>query len=205
MTIRKAILGIVSLLSHQLFGQIQTGVFRTPTGNTQYHQFTRTGGGAAVYINQTDSVNAILRLSRGTANANVGVVFTVENNGNVGIGTTNPKQKLSVNGSIQAREVKVTTTTTDWPDYVFKAEYSLLSLETLEQQIRQKGHLPGLPSAEEVATTGWRLGQTTTQLLKKVEELTLYILQQHKEMKAMQAEIQQLKQQSADNEESQHQ
>lgn len=113
--------------------------------------------------------------------------------GRLGIGTTAPREALSVNGTVQAREVKVTTATADWPDYVFKKGYPLMSLDTLERQIKQAGHLPELPSADEIKANGQSLGQLNQQLVKKVEELTLYILQQHKEMKAMQAEIQQLK------------
>lgn len=113
--------------------------------------------------------------------------------GRLGIGTTAPGEALSVNGTVQAREVNVTTSTADWPDYVFREDYSLTPLDTLERQIRQAGHLPELPSADEIKANGQSLGQLNKQLVKKVEELTLYILQQHKEMKAMQAEIQQLK------------
>jgi hypothetical protein len=77
--------------------------FQTRAGNTSYHQFVRTGGGAAVYINQVDNTNPILRLSAGTAVANAGVVATFENNGNVSIGPNPPTQKLDVDGQIRMR------------------------------------------------------------------------------------------------------
>jgi len=71
-----------------LSAQIQTGVFRTPAGNTDYHQFTRSDSlGAAVYINQVAESGPILRLSSGTGVANYNVKFTVENNGNIGVGS----------------------------------------------------------------------------------------------------------------------
>lgn len=113
--------------------------------------------------------------------------------GKLGIGTTTPNEPLSVNGTIQAKEVRVTTTTTDWPDYVFKEDYSLTPLDTLERQIRQAGHLPELPSAEDIKANGQSLGQLNKQLVKKVEELTLYILQQQAALKAVQSEIKKLK------------
>ena len=114
-------------------------------------------------------------------------------NGNVGIGTANPQTKLAVNGTVSAKEVKVTTAGTDWPDYVFKKGYPLMPLDELEKRIMKIGHLPELPSAEEVATEGQHLGEINKQLLKKMEELTLYILQQQKAINVMQAEIEQLR------------
>ena len=122
--------------------------------------------------------------------------------GDVGIGTKLPKERLSVNGVIQAKEVKVTTATADWPDYVFDKGYPLIPLDKLDKMIRQVGHLPGLPSAHEVEEKGQYLGQINQQLLKKVEELTLYIIQQNKEMKSMQAEILQLKINSENSDEN---
>ncbi|GAA4779383.1 hypothetical protein GCM10023231_02690 [Olivibacter ginsenosidimutans] len=83
--------------------QVQTGVFKTSAGNTDYHFFTRNGNGTAVYMNQIDNTNPILRLSSGTATANQNVKFTVENNGKVGIGTTKPSQMLHVIGSVAAQ------------------------------------------------------------------------------------------------------
>ncbi|PXY02516.1 hypothetical protein DF185_00025 [Marinifilum breve] len=71
--------------------------YKTTSGNTDYHHFVRTGGGAAVYINQVSLGNfPILRLSSGTAEANQLVKFSVENNGRVGIGTTNITEKLNM-------------------------------------------------------------------------------------------------------------
>lgn len=113
--------------------------------------------------------------------------------GRLGIGTTTPNEALSVNGTIQAKEIKVSTLATDWPDYVFKNDYQLKPLEELEKEIKRIGRLPDLPSALEVEKKGQNLGEINKQLLKKTEELTLYILQQQKEIKTMQVEIEQLK------------
>ncbi|MEE3999167.1 hypothetical protein V1T75_02365 [Tenacibaculum sp. FZY0031] len=105
--------------------------------------------------------------------------FTVRNNGNVGIGTANPDAKLSVNGTIHSKEVKVDLT--GWPDYVFSKEYTLPSLYEVEKHINEKGHLQNIPSAKEVAKDGGiELGEMNRKLLEKIEELTLYTIQQEK-------------------------
>ncbi len=92
---------LASAAQSTLFAQIQTGVWRSNPSGTDYHHFTRSGVGAAVYINQVSTLpnHSILRLSSGTETANQNVKLTVENNGNVGIGVTSPTHKLQVNGS----------------------------------------------------------------------------------------------------------
>jgi len=98
-----------------LFAQVQTGVFKTSSGNTNYHHFTRDGGGSAVYINQIASGNfPILRLSSGTGNPNQNVKFSVENNGFVGIGTMSPKQALDVEGIVSSRTFRSKSTNVDY-------------------------------------------------------------------------------------------
>ncbi|NQX43178.1 hypothetical protein SAMN05421820_11593 [Pedobacter steynii] len=98
--------------------------------------------------------------------------------GNVGIGTNVPKERLSVNGNIRAREVKVESG--NWPDYVFKKDYNVLSLNEIENHIQEKGHLPGIPSAKEVKEKGLDLGEMNAKLLEKIEELTLYLIKENK-------------------------
>lgn len=99
--------------------------------------------------------------------------------GNVGIGTLSPTEKLSVKGKIRAQEIKVETS--NWPDYVFAKGYQLPSLKDIEQYIKDKGHLPGIPSAEEVNANGVDLGEMNAKLLKKIEELTLHLIDMKKE------------------------
>ncbi|MCH7403552.1 tail fiber protein [Belliella kenyensis] len=99
----------------------------------------------------------------------------VSNNGNVGIGTTTPSNKLEVNGTIRAKEVKLEAT--NWPDYVFEKDYELMPLEAVKSFIDQKGHLPGLKSAKEYEEEGVNMLELNQKLLEKVEELTLYVLQ----------------------------
>ncbi|MDQ7949181.1 MAG: hypothetical protein REI93_10060, partial [Pedobacter sp.] len=100
--------------------------------------------------------------------------------GNVRIGTTvaHP-ERLSVNGRIRAHEIKVETA--NWPDYVFDDDYKNVPLPQLEQFIKLHKHLPDVPSAKVVAENGIELGEMNKLLLKKIEELTLHLIQKDKE------------------------
>ncbi|MCH5718189.1 hypothetical protein [Niabella hibiscisoli] len=110
------------------------------------------------------------------------IAFHAKSNGNVGIGTRNPMEKLSVNGKIRAKEIKVETAENTWPDYVFIKEYKLPTLADVEKHIKEKGHLPEVPSASEVSEHehGLELGNNQALLLKKIEELTLYMIDMKK-------------------------
>ena len=109
--------------------------------------------------------------------------------GNVGIGTTDTKGfKLGVNGKIAATEVKVATYA-NWPDYVFSKEYQLPTLQEVAQHIQEKGHLQNIPSAKEVEDNGGiELGEMNRKLLEKIEELTLYTIQQQREIDELKKE-----------------
>lgn len=97
---------------------------------------------------------------------------------NVGIGTTSPSYKLEVNGAIRSKEIKVEAS--PWPDYVFEPDYELKSLEETAEFIAANKHLPGIPSAKEIEANGVLLGEMNTLLLKKIEELTLHLIEQQK-------------------------
>jgi hypothetical protein len=113
--------------------------------------------------------------------------------GSLSIGTTNPgSNKLAVEGTIGARKV-VVTTTNPFPDYVFHSDYALPSLDSVASYIRKNKHLPDLPTADEVRDKGVDLGNNQVLLLKKIEELTLYMIQQKEQLEAQQKEIEALK------------
>ncbi|NAS12390.1 malectin domain-containing carbohydrate-binding protein [Poritiphilus flavus] len=108
--------------------------------------------------------------------------------GNVSIGIANPgTYKLAVDGHVRAREVRVDNDV--WPDYVFEEDYELPSLEEVAKHIQQKGHLINIPSASEIETNGLELGEMNKLLLEKVEELTLYLLEQHKTQQLLEERI----------------
>lgn len=101
--------------------------------------------------------------------------------GNVGIGTFNTgSYKLAVEGKIGAREVKVTTAS--WADFVFADDYVLPPLAEVEQFIKKHKHLPEVPSEKDVLENGIELGKMDAILLQKIEELTLYMINQQKEI-----------------------
>ncbi|WP_347922491.1 hypothetical protein [Pontimicrobium sp. SW4] len=114
--------------------------------------------------------------------ANTEAISIPLNSGNVGIGTTTPDSKLTVKGNIHAEEVKVDLSVPG-PDYVFNADYDLTSLETLQNYITKNKHLPNIPSAKEMEANGIELGVMNMKLLEKIEELTLYTLEQEEKLK----------------------
>ncbi|MCC4230974.1 tail fiber protein [Zunongwangia profunda] len=263
---------------------VYNGVFKTPSGNTGYHHFTRNSDYNAVYINQEGSGD-ILTLSSGTFTANqnkrlivkndgslqigqiVGnydfqvrrtgaegsVVFLLEadsdnsvetsnplikmlqdgksvganigfsesqfgtdnfgigmrysnqdkndvfiinpQNGFVGIGTKSPDSKLTVKGKIHSQEVKIDLNGAVVPDYVFLDDYNLKLLEEVESFIDKNGHLENIPSAKQVEEEGWNVKSMNLKMLEKIEELTLYVIEQNKINKEQQEEIAELKKQ----------
>ncbi|WP_299160470.1 hypothetical protein [uncultured Tenacibaculum sp.] len=112
-------------------------------------------------------------------------------NGEVGIGTTSPNGwKLAVNGKIRAKEIKVET---GWSDFVFYDDYKLPTLIEVEKHIKEKGHLKDIPSAKEVEKNGIFLGEMNSKLLQKIEELTLYTIEQEKKIKVLEKQSQEIK------------
>jgi len=138
--------------------------------NTTYHTIYSNHGGFGIYNSGTNAIT-----------------FFINSSGNVGIGTALPKERLSVNGKIRAHEIKVETA--NWPDYVFAKDFQLPSLKETEKYINEKGHLPGIPSAEEVKVNGIDLGEMNAKLLQKIEELTLHLIEKEKKEKVQQLNL----------------
>ncbi len=117
----------------------------------------------------------------------IGGNILLSTTGGVGIGTGNTQgYKLAVAGGkgIIAEEVTVKLQA-NWPDYVFENRYNLPTLKEVENHIQEKGHLQNIPSAKEVAKNGIQLGEMNKKLLEKIEELTLYTIQQEKRIEKL--------------------
>ncbi len=113
--------------------------------------------------------------------------------GNVGIATTDTKgYKFAVNGSVIATKM-VVKLNANWADFVFKPDYDLPKLETVAKFINKNGHLPNIPTEQEVEKDGIDLGSMNTKLLQKVEELTLYLIEMKKEVDKLKKEVAELK------------
>ena len=135
--------------------------------------------------------------------ANIGYKYKATNNGvttdamvitgegKIGIGELNPFHKLSVNGAIKAKEVIVETT--GWSDYVLADEYALAPLAEVEAHIKEHKHLPGIPSAAQIADQGVSIGEMQAKLLAKIEELTLHVIAQEKRLSDQENELRLLK------------
>ena len=140
---------------------------------------------------------------------------------NVGINTTTPKSRLNINSPSNTNEVSLSVSkggssndvfrvyntghvwatevniklAQDFPDYVFEGDYVLMSIEQVEAYIKEHGHLPNIPSAEEVKKEGLSLGEMQVKQMEKIEELTLYTIEQQRLIQQQQQMIELLKKQ----------
>ena len=147
----------------------------SPASNTA--NVTTTGGGIIDYTSANSNLPTVDWTARD--------LFASRN---VGIGTTNTQgYRLAVDGNVVAEEIKVELSQ-NWPDFVFTKSYGLPTLEEVEQHILDKGHLQNIPSAMEVELNGIMLGEMNAKLLQKIEELTLYAIQQEKKIMKLENE-----------------
>ncbi len=143
------------------------------------------GTNEAIILGDVDSNNnsVLFGVSHKAGNTSWSPKLTLTGKGYLGIGTPNPKEMLSVNGTILAKEVKVSTDASDWPDFVFEPDYNLKPLSEVENYILTNKHLPDIPSAAQMEEQGVNLAKMNKLLLQKVEELTLYQIEKDKEVK----------------------
>lgn len=140
------------------------------------------GGGFGHRIYATDpSQQTFLHFAVRHSSATFVNAMSISSTGNVGIGTTKVAGfKLSVDGKVRATEIEVSLSS-GWADYVFADDYKLSSLKEVEAYIEENNHLPNVPSADEVEENGVNLGEMDAILLRKIEELTLYMIELKKE------------------------
>lgn len=132
-----------------------------------------------------DASKDLMYLTKGSGSTNG---LCIARNGSIGIGTeVTGTHKLAVEGTIGAREIKVETN--GWADFVFKNDYQLRSLSDLESFIQTNNHLPDIPSEQEVKKNGISIGEMNVKLLQKIEELTLYVIDQQKQIGELQRKI----------------
>jgi hypothetical protein len=106
-------------------------------------------------------------------------------NGNLGIGASPGTAKLSVCGTVRCTELRVET---GWCDYVFAKDYKLRPLEEVEAFIEENHHLPDIDPGVSIETDGLNVGEMSAKMIKKIEELTLYVIQQNNRIKALEKE-----------------
>ena len=117
----------------------------------------------------------------------------ITGDGNIGIGTTAPTERLHVVGNIRVTGgITYGAPETDIPDYVFEPDYKLMRIEQLEKFIGKEKHLPNMPQASEIKEKGLNLSEFQMKLLEKIEELTLYTVQQAKTINRKDEEIKDL-------------
>lgn len=167
------------------YGMIRFGDY---TQTTQYQK------GAIIYESVWGSARGKLHIAMENTDGPGSVTladarFTIQSDGNVGIGITNPGEKLAVNGKIKAKEIRVSME--GWPDYVFEDDYNVGTLEELESYIKANKHLPDVPAAKAVSEDGIELGEMNKLLLKKIEELTLHMISQQKEINELKKKVKQ--------------
>ncbi len=153
--------------------------FRTPNKDNK-------NTGAAFRVDARPEYPLFQWLYREKGSNSESLPMVLTRDGNLGIGTTTPDMKLTVNGSIHSKGILVDLNIAA-PDYVFAKNYDLKTIEEVELFIKKNSHLPEIPSAKELETNGILLAEMDMSLLKKIEELTLYTIEQEKKIKNLQS------------------
>lgn len=175
----------------------QMGLVTSAGGFSRFGQpgdFVLSKVNAAGNLYISNQQNGAIHFTTGTSYSTDNIVMSVVGN-NVGINTTDTKgYKLAVNGSAIFTQA-VVKLYANWPDYIFGPQYKLLSLASLEAFIKANNHLPDMPTTNDVEENGIDLGNNQVLLLKKTEELTLYVIDQNKKIEEQQSMIELLQKQ----------
>jgi hypothetical protein len=170
------------------------------TGNNNVFLGNYAGYGEAssnkLYIHNQETTTPLIwgdfALSQLKLNGKVGIGIGTSNFPTTAGGVNVSAYKLFVKGGILTEEVRVNLQTA-WADYVFAKDYKLAPLEEVEKFIGTNGHLPNVPSAKQVKEDGIELGQMANLQQEKIEELTLYLIEQNKKIEKQEKEIEELK------------
>lgn len=160
----------------------------------------RPSGAALILRRYGDKSPATIKGMSGQYSSRQGIEFNTSNVpgamaitalGNVGVGTTSPSSKFTVNGMVKAEEVIVIENV--GADFVFADDYLLPTLADVERFISRNKHLPEIPSAAEMKEHGVKIGDFQMKLLQKIEELTLHIIKMEKRISQLEQENHYLK------------
>ncbi|RXG11372.1 hypothetical protein DSM03_1179 [Leeuwenhoekiella aestuarii] len=136
---------------------------------------------AHLKLQLADELTATFEVGYNRYQDGIWVPYFSLNNGSLGIATSTPDEKLTVNGKIHSKEVRVDLSVPA-PDYVLEKDYSLKPLDEVENYIIANKHLPEIPSANDFEREGISVGEMNMLLLKKIEELTLHLISQNKKV-----------------------
>ncbi|MEP7265921.1 MAG: hypothetical protein ABI772_15565 [Bacteroidota bacterium] len=159
------------------FGGPSTLDVKLKSGTSATASFWGTNAGFASHFCYGTNEDTYIRGGKTTSN-----VIIADLTNNVGIGTANPLYKLDVCGNIRAKEVRVST---GWCDYVFADDYILPALSDVEDFIKTNKHLPEVTPGALIESEGLEVGKTSAQMIKKIEELTLYVIDLQKQVDAL--------------------
>ena len=187
-------------------GVAQLGPFTDNGSILQVNGRASIGGkvGIGVYIPTAQlHTTGTVRFAGLTVDSALNNIFVCDANGNLYTRSASslaaadfPRSSLAVNGPIDAQTL--TLHPSGWADFVFDSSYRLPALADVETYIRREHHLPEMPSAAVVQANGVDVGKTQTALLKKIEEITLYSIQQDKRIKEQDEQIESLKKEIID-------